>query len=191
MRLARVDHYRCDDIAASTYVWIPDEKDQAAFEVDVARAQEAFLAAGAAAAEHAGPRPVSAWSPGLTPLRLDDAPDSTTVGELRAARAQAQAEWAAWEAKRKAASRPFGSFLADLGYRAFYDIEPALVADLGWGHRHGQALDLDDTAPGGRDLRGLLRHRPHRVAAGRTSIISQEAYVASDPTDPIEPADDV
>lgn len=190
MKLARIDHFRCDDIAASTYVWGPDDLTPERLEADVAKARESFLAAGIAAASHAGPRPESAWSPGLVPTNLEGVPAETTVGELRAARARQKEEWAVWETKRKAASRPFGAFLVDLGYQLFYDVAPDLSTEVGWGHRHGQQLDLDDTAPHGRDLRGMLRHRPRRVRQGNVTTVSRESYVVGDPTDPARPEDD-
>lgn len=191
MKLVRIDHLRCGEVAASTYLWAPDDTTPEQFTADVAAAAAAYTADAAAAAAFAGPRPARTYPPFSRSLELArEDPDELTVGEIRARAAREQASWQAWEERRRAASRPFGAYLISHGYLAFPDHEPALTGEISWGHAHGVSIDYAVTDPSRRDLPGALRRRPTHRRGKPVTVVGYEEYLAADPTDPLTPSAD-
>lgn len=190
MKLVRIDHLRCGETAASTFLWAPDSLTADQFEADVEAAKAAYSADASAAAAFAGPRPASSYPSSSAASIADADPDDLTVGQIRARAVQAKLEWQVWEERRRAASKPFGAYLLTRGYTAFYDHEPDLATDINWGHQHGTDIDYRSVDPAGSDLRGALRRRSVSRKGGSVTMVGHEEYVASDPTDPISAADD-
>jgi hypothetical protein len=190
MKLVRIDHMRCGETAASTYLWAPEGLTEEQFEADVETAKVTYSADAQAAAAFAGPRPAGSYAPLGSASIADADPDTLTVGEIRARAEQARSEWQAWEERRRAASKPFGAYLLAKGYLAFYDHEPDLASAISWGHQHGVSIDYGAVDPARDDLRGALRRRPTSKRTGRVTLVGHEEYVATDPTDPIPASDD-
>jgi hypothetical protein len=200
MKLVQVKHDGgCGGTVAATLFWAPDELTIERFRVDLKTAQTAYRAAQEAALTFAGPRPTAGGRVDGWVTAGPNQPDAMTLGEMRARARTAQAEYEAWTIKRDAAMRPFGSFLAELGYRPFGAPDPVLAGTVLWGRKYDRALRAEDTTDPGVDLPGSLRQRdiqvpvpdPDGIFEGAYTFETEE-YVAQDPTEtskPVTPRD--
>jgi hypothetical protein len=138
MKLARIDHSRCDEYSGTTFVWVEDGMTEERLEEAVQRASEAYLKA---ASEHmAGEKPEHVFQPDWQANR-----DRLVEYVLRAHK-EAQEKYAEWDKKRREAWRGFDSFLCEEeGITGFWDRDPDITAKVYWGHRHGQDIDKGET----------------------------------------------
>jgi hypothetical protein len=144
-KIARVNHYRCDQPAGkwglSTYVWVPQTMTTEEFEALCERAQRAYLDAADAAKKLVGTP-----APGYGP-RYDQYPDKT-VTEVKAIHAAETEEWNKRNVAVKAEQRTFAQLLKDVSDGVvlnFWDIEFPIDVQVNWGHRHGQDIDYSET----------------------------------------------
>lgn len=143
MKLALVQHERCGetDYGYGTYVWVSDEMTEEQFDDLVDLAQKSYLKAEAELNQAAQP-----MNPGYQP-KLSEFPDKT-VREVQAIHAAREKAWKAYEKRRDAARQPFSKHLVHVSegsIKDFYEIEPPLVAEASWGHRHGTVIDYGST----------------------------------------------
>jgi hypothetical protein len=148
MKLARIEHERCDEIQAYTYVWVPDSMDEAGFYDAVTKAQDKYLAYIKADAA-SNPVPNTA-RPGSRP-DYDQYPD-LTVSEVKSLHSAQIEEYKQWSEARRLARRHFREYLADYGILDFYSHQPDLNVVAHWGHRHNTWIGYEDTNPTERDL---------------------------------------
>lgn len=150
MKLAKVNHGRCDDrYTATTYVWVPTETTGEQLQTWADAARNAFLKAEADfAAEPA------AKFPGYR-FELDKADPKMTVGEAQAYFTVLQDEYRAWEKRKEAAKHAFAKYLiAASGGKAvgFYGHDAEVKAEISWGHKHGTKIDYSEVSPTDHDF---------------------------------------
>jgi len=144
-KIARVNHYRCDQPAGkwglSTYVWVPQTMTTEEFEALCDKARKAYLDAADAAKKLVKTPP-----PGYGP-RYDQYPDKT-VAEVKAIHAVETEEWNKRNAVVKAEQRTFAQLLKDVSDGVvlnFWDIEFPVDVDVHWGHHHGTDIAYGET----------------------------------------------
>ncbi len=158
MKLARIEHWRCGepvgwkDGSGSTYVWVPEDLTEAEFDDLCDRAQKAYFAS-VEELKRLIPTSPCGYGP-----QFENFPDKT-VKEVVALHAEKKKAWDEQQAKRKAAQRSFTEILKDISggvIKSFWDTTFALTAQLSWGHRHGEDIDMGPTKvrdfyPGGAE----------------------------------------
>jgi hypothetical protein len=137
MKLARVEHLRCDDTDGVTYVMAPDGVDEDKFQTDVTAARELYQKA-IDDFKALGAKPV--W---LTES-LEDWPDEMTAGEIKQRVKENYAERVAYDDIRSRATHEFGYYLEKLGYTPLRRAE-CLEATAYWGHQHGVDIKYSKT----------------------------------------------
>jgi hypothetical protein len=150
MRLASVEHVRCDEPDGRTLVWVDDLMTEQGFEERVSNAERLYLEAVKEFMSQESPRPARMFA-GSGPLNVKDpAIQGMTVAEALARHEALQT--AEKERSRVAtrAMRSFESFLCDEeGVVPFWDgvdAETAFAGEVYWGHRHGTPLDFGKTS---------------------------------------------
>jgi hypothetical protein len=150
MRLCCVDHYRCDEPAASTYVWCEDDWAEDQFREAVGRAEKAY---NTALKEYSEATTKDPYPRGVyTDPDFKEYPD-LKVSEVIAIHEEKKLERDKWKAKESNATRSFSKFLEDEGLVDFYSVEAEYEVDIWWGHRHGDAIEYGDNSPWDKDLR--------------------------------------
>lgn len=147
MKLGKVEHIRCSEHDATSYVLVPDDWTAEQFAVAVAQARASYQAA-VTAQKVAPPNDYRQYSH----PPYDDFPDST-VTEIKAQWREKKKEWEAWNTRKQEGQRSFSDHLADQGLVRLWSAKPDFFGRLDWGHQHGTKLDLDDEET---DLRGVL-----------------------------------
>lgn len=148
MKIGLVAHEKCREYAAYTYVWVDDDVTQAQFQTIADTARDAYLKA----EEEFEKEPAAKW-PGTQPDYLKH-PDQQ-VAEVKVAWDQEMAVWREWEERKKATKHAFAKYLIAASggkMRGFYEVNPALRADVKWGHRHGLRIDYSEVDPSANDF---------------------------------------
>jgi len=154
MKLCCVDHYRCDDLDASTYIWCEDDWTEEQFEEAVERAADAYNASLKAYTEAGDKDPYPQGS--YVDPRFRDYPNMT-VAEVIKIHEEKKAEREEWKRKQNRAHRSFSSFLEDEGLINFYGVDAEYETNIWWGHRHGERLDYESTDISKKDLREEIK----------------------------------
>jgi len=151
MKLARIDHVRCDSYDATTYVWVPDDMTEDGLDDLVSAAQRSYLKA----EDDLAKSPDAPPNPGYFPRYDADMNASKTVAEVKAEHAAAKAAYEAWEKRRNAARKSFAEHLVAVSSGAvkfFCDGGELLRTEARWGHRHGTTIDYGETNPNDGDI---------------------------------------
>jgi|SRR5271170_1929141 len=152
MKLAEVEHYRCDQPAGkwglSTYVWIPDDMSEHEFGLLCEAARDKYLE---------NERENDTKQPAL-PIRyldLESTPpqysDSMTVAEVRAKVKEQTDIYKVFEIKRAQARKSFSKLLVEVSNGVilqFWDEKLAATHKLRWGHNHGVTVLYGETKIG-------------------------------------------
>jgi hypothetical protein len=137
MKLAQVDHERCGEIRATTYVWVSDHMDREVFAAYVKTATNLYLTY--EGAFKIAPRPVP---PGYEP-NYKQYPNMT-VAEVQALHQVEVIAYKEWAAKQEDTRKTFAELLVEVGeghIRHFTDIPTdSLSTTVNWGHRHGTTV---------------------------------------------------
>lgn len=139
-QLARVEHIRCGEFSAYTYVWVPADMTEAQFAKHVYAAEREYLAA---LKEFAGSeKPSSAW-----PYSINwETHRDKNVGDVLDEHNEKLAQRKEREAKRREALKTFGQFLVKQeGIESFWDVKPDINGEIDWGHQHGTKIDYGNT----------------------------------------------
>ena len=150
MKLARIEHIRCDEQDGITYVMAPDDTDEDKLQVDVTAARDLYFKAlddFKAQGDHPG------WV-----TAGDDWPDDTTIGEIKRLIKENGEARAAYNNKRSALIHQFGYYLEKFGYTPLWRYEDVLEATAYWGHAHGVSIkysapQVDFTPPEGEEAK--------------------------------------
>lgn len=150
MKLAKVEHERCNEWSGSTYVWIPDEWTEDDFDRAVDEAADKYL------------KFVEAWKDAPAPNKATsyskpdyEAHPDKTVAEVDAIHEKEKEVYAAWWAEQQQSKRSFGQYLEAEGCKPFWDdCGVAFTTMIYWGHRHGWPIDYEDTNANAADLKG-------------------------------------
>lgn len=138
MRLARIRHYRCNEIDGVSYVLIPDEMSEDALQYLADSAVKAYLDAERAAAAIIGPKQI-----GYGP-QYEKHPEKT-VAEIKGEYDREFAQWKADEEIRKQGRLRFSDHLARLSdqkIKRYFDEDPSILEiEVSWGHNHGTDKD--------------------------------------------------
>ena len=147
MKLARVEHYRCNQPAGkwglTTYVWVPDGMSEHEFGLLCEAAREKYLANENEWRKSAPVQPPG-YAPNLDPVRDKDKTVETVYAEWNA-KALAFKEY---DIKRANARKSFSVLLVEASNGAiklFWNEQPAVGYELDWGHQHGVTLDMGET----------------------------------------------
>jgi hypothetical protein len=150
MKIAKIEHTRCGQYRATTYMWLDDTVTETQLESIVDKASDAYLAALDAYKND----PTAPPNPGYSPTY--EKYGDLTVGEIKTIFEGERAKYQAWEDKKNAARRPFGEFLITAGaglVQSFYQgTKDAMTARLSWGHRHGEILEFEEIHPESQDF---------------------------------------
>lgn len=134
LKMVRVNHVRCDERQAWTYVWAPADWDAKKLRETTRAAQAAYLEAH----KHYREQRVApnAWRYG--PVPYASYPDMT-VKDAKAMWDGLEADFRAWEKRNRETERDFDDFLTDQGFTSMWSHVEGEV-DVDWGHRHGVAI---------------------------------------------------
>jgi hypothetical protein len=150
MKLALVNHYRCDQPAGKfglhTYVWVPDDMSEHEFGLLCEAARDMYLEN-----EKRFKTNAPAFYPGQGPVILPTHEDKKTVGELRAEYNAIQKAWEDFEETKRNNRKPFSTLLVEVSNGAIKQFwqEPAAVTHkVNWGHNHGTTIDYGPTKIG-------------------------------------------
>ncbi len=140
LQLVCIEHERCSEIDAYTFVLAPSAWTEDQVQERVEAAVNAYLKALTAALKSEAP-PNDYRGYGSPPY--DKHPDRT-VRDIKAEWEAKRQAWKAWDKERQAARTPFSRFLADEGFVSLWDASHAR-AEAWWGHRHGTPIDYSET----------------------------------------------
>lgn len=163
MKLLKVEHNRCDEYAASTYLWVPDEYaevdedgHQSKLHDAIEEAEKAYLADleayKVALATDAPPNPGYSFN-------VKDYSDNWTIREAKAAYEERKAAYQAHQQKVTLGNETFESYLLDAipgsfslweGFDSSWNdregpFPETLYFEQYWGHRHGTHIDYGET----------------------------------------------
>lgn len=139
MKLALVRHVRCGepDYDYGTYVWVHSGMTQPEFDGLIREAQDSYLKAEEAlrclhGPPDPGPRPNFTAYPNMA------------VSEVQRLYVRLKATWDEFDRTRRKARKPFADHLVDVtngAVKSFYTLDPLLVGEADWGHRHGTIIE--------------------------------------------------
>jgi hypothetical protein len=137
MKIVCVSHYRCSEFEHSRYYVCPPELTDEQIAAAVDAAQKSYLAA-KKALDEANPLPKRPE----TDVRSSKEPDTTTLGQLRAAVGEYDKQFEARAELEVAECNSFRHHLEALGFVNLYEYDgpEVLRVEADWGHRHGQNL---------------------------------------------------
>ena len=146
MKLARVDHYRCEQPAGKwglySYVWVPDTMTEDEFGVLCEAARSAYLDN-----EQEWKKAAPVYPPGYG-ASVEQYPDGMTIAEVKAAHAEKEKAYKDYETKRANARKHFAELLVEASagtIKKFWNEPPAIKHQLDWGHNHGVTIEMSDT----------------------------------------------
>lgn len=161
MKVAKINHYRCDDFSATTYVWVPDDTTQEQFEDAVFKAQDVYLAFCREFAAR-----IKVGDPGWVVDYRNYPNKQATLAEIDEEFAAKKAVYNEWHEQEKKAYKTFGEYLRAEGYIPLWDHEPELlIEELDWSHYHGIHIGYEDTLDDDnikKDLPGPLKQKTSR-----------------------------
>lgn len=147
MKLARVEHYRCEQPAGkwglSTYVWVADDMTSEEFHTRCSAAAEKLLEYERSVKASAPVQP-----PGYGASILPNTPDNMTVGELKANYAALATAYKEYQAKVASGRKSFSQVLVEDSEERivfFWKEPPVFTCELNWGHNHGMRVDYGET----------------------------------------------
>lgn len=150
MKLATIEHKRCGEYRATTYVWVADDMGDTELSRLVGEAQKRYLTAIDACKNSDAKPPYAGHTPNFGAY-----PGTMTLAEIQADHEKKKTTWAAWEEQERAAQKTFAFYLVEAAggrIKQFWDGEPALKAEISWGHRHGDPIDYSEVEAWRRDL---------------------------------------
>lgn len=154
MKLARIEHDRCNEFDCHTFVWIPDVMERDEFNKIVKLAQEEYLKA-----ESEFKRMTRPLDPGYSP-QYDKYPNKT-VAEVKTAFDEARIIYTEYEKKLSDARLHFCSHLIKASgdrIKSFWDGDFLITSHIDWGHRHGENLNYKEKSPDDFDLEGSQKY---------------------------------
>jgi len=147
MKLARVEHYRCEQPAGkwglSTYIWVADDMLEEEFNHRINTAASKLLEYERSVKAAAPVQP-----PGYGASILPNTPDNMTIGELKANYAALATAYKEFQDKVARGRKSFSQILVEDSegrITFFWKEQPALTCELNWGHNHGVPVDYGET----------------------------------------------
>lgn len=150
MKLAKIDHSRCGEHRATTYVWVADDMGPEELAKLTDEARNNYMAAIDACKNSPDKPPYAGHEPNYRSY-----PSTVTLAEAQADHDLKKAAYAAWQEQERAAQKTFATYLVDAAagrIKQFWDAEPALKAGVSWGHRHGDQIDYGEIEAWRKDL---------------------------------------
>lgn len=168
MKLARINHIRCREYSACTFVWVRDDMSEDELEARVYAAQKEYLAALTEFSQAEKPVERAPYQPNWEKLR------DRNVGEVLDQHKEEKAKAKAFDEVRRKALKTFGEFLAKQeGIESFWgaDDPPVMKGEVDWGHMHGTRIEYGETEwPEFRLLKATKRGAP----GGRVMVVSDD-----------------
>jgi hypothetical protein len=153
MKLACVEHTRCREYDATTYVWVADDMTKQELQSFCAQAAGKYLTA----EKELQDAPTPYVHPGYLP-DFERYPNKT-VAEVKAEHAKQLAAYNHWHEKSEASRKTFAYYLAEISsgrIMEFYAITPDLQVGVNWGCNHGVVIDYGKTDVTAKDLNAPL-----------------------------------
>ena len=152
MKIARIDHNRCNGTAWHTsYVWVSDEVTQSELEKLCETACVLYLES-----EREGKK-ANGSDPGFCPA-YEKYP-AMKVSEVKREHDERKRLWDEAEKKRKQARKSFAVLLSEISLGRvilFWKHTPDFEVEVNWGHNHGLDVDYGETNPNVNDVPGSL-----------------------------------
>jgi hypothetical protein len=142
MKLVRINHIRCDEYDAITYMMAPDEWSKEDIHSAIDRAQSKYLDA-LKRANVTKPIPPNDYKEYTGPP-YGNFPD-LTVKEVQEEWDRKKEEYMKWKNSRIGIKKSVTNFLQDEGFTHLYDDKSAVEATMDWGHRHGSRIEYEET----------------------------------------------
>jgi hypothetical protein len=139
-KLARIDHIRCGEYSACTFVWVRGDMTEDELAERVEAAEREYLATLKEFSE--ANKPTQRFS-----YRIEwEQHRDRAVGEVLDEHAAAQAEHNRYEKTRQNALRDFDHYLTQQeGITSFWEDEFPLHGEVDWGHMHGTKIEYGET----------------------------------------------
>lgn len=155
MKLAKIEHIRCREYDATSYVWVADDMTDDELDKLCILARDAYLQA-----EHDA-KTLKSEPIGYGPNYEQHAQlfPNKKIGEIKAEYEKKLAIWNEAEARRKQARKTFATLLIELGagrIESFYDHELEIEVAVSWGHQHGVEIVYGEENPTSKELLGSL-----------------------------------
>lgn len=162
MKLAKIEHVRCDEPDCTTYVWTPDDWDEKQFRAALKNAEKAYLSAYQEWQRIKDEAPEKYFANYKDELEFYQARPELSVAQAKAEWEEAFARRKAWEVEYNKGQQTFAEFLELEGLTAFIVHEPDFSACINWGHQHGASLKYWDNSANidRKDLPGPLVYDP-------------------------------
>jgi hypothetical protein len=150
MKLAKVEHYRCDQPAGkwglSTYVWVPDTMTEEEFG-DLCNKTATTYLDNERTWKSTAPVQPAGYAPSLDPIK----DKGKTVEQVYDEWNEKSLAFKAYEAKRSAARKSFNELLIEASngtIKYFWNGPVAFSHELSWGHNHGTEINMSPTKVG-------------------------------------------
>ena len=145
MKLARIEHTRCQEWDGNTHVLIPDDWDGDKFRGVVNKCVTKMIEAAKKAKDTSETSP-SRWTPWGVSIPYKEFPDKT-VKEVNAWWADQKRIHEEWLAEIEPIKVKFSDLLKEEGIKQLWEAEEILTADAYWGHHHGISLEYKFDTP--------------------------------------------
>lgn len=139
MKLARIQHNRCQEWDGNTHVLIPDDWDGNKFREVVSECVYKLIAATKKTKEVRETSP-SRWTPYGQSIPYKEFPDKT-VKEVDAWWAEQKELHEKWQSEVAPIKMHFSDLLKEKGVLSLWESEEILTAEANWGHNHGLSLE--------------------------------------------------
>jgi hypothetical protein len=141
LRLIRIDHSRCGEPVAHTFILAPADWDAKTIDQGIQNAYKAYWDAIQIAQNKEKEPPTG----NPTVAKYKEYPDKT-VAEVEAIFAEQFATHSAWQKDQWKARQEFQTFLKGEGFTLLWDDEAKIPRfDVNWGHRHGISINYSAT----------------------------------------------
>jgi hypothetical protein len=152
VKLARIEHYRCDQPigwkngTGYTYVWVPESWTNETLADYVNMARDSYLLA-----EHEFKKATPPMAPAWSGVDVSKYPDTMSVAEIKADIRKREEAYKAHRDKADLARKPFAWHLKQVTGGAaleFWENKPTVTAKCDWGHNHSITLEHSPTQIG-------------------------------------------
>lgn len=139
-RLIHIQHERCQEYAASTYVLAPVEWSYSQIDKAIYNAQQEYYKAVELAKQHQKvPQPPY----GLPSVAIFKKYPEKTVQEVLDMLEEQRVAYKSWEDNYGVTKTPFINFLVKQGFETLYEANAKMVCN--WGHKHGTRIEYSET----------------------------------------------
>lgn len=145
MKTIKINHWRCDEPSAYTFVLCPEEWTSEEINNKLVKAQKEYLGAIEEANKAIEPEKVHYHGTYTDLMKIGKENPDLTFAEVNQIWEDQKEAYNEWYKKQQMLTQSFTRFLIAQGFRHLYALDEDLEFELYWGHRHGERLDYEDT----------------------------------------------